>query len=506
VWLETSTADAMIRARARFQTSDGPMNLQPLRYRNFNLLWWAGLASLSGTWALRVALPLSVLDLTGSPAAVSAVVAAALLGTIIAGPVGGAYVDRWDRRRVVVTVNLLLGLAVLPLMLLRTTGQLWIAVAVAFLEAALNQFFQPAENALLPRLVPDEHLTAANALNGLNNNTGRLFGPALGGIVAASVGLRGAAMLDSATFLAAAALCALITGDYRPSRGPRRRLGRELVDGFVALGRHRIGRAIAVLFAVTSVGEGMMSTLFAVYVTGPLRADGRVMGALMSAQAIGGVAGSVLGSRYAARLRPVPLIAVSYTVFGVVDIAIFNYPRWGAALWPVIAGFAVVGVPVGVHVAVIWTLFQRVIPDAVRGRAFGAVWTGAAIASVGGAAIAGWLGGSVSVLTLLTIQGAGPIAGALLFRLIAGPGPAGERGRDRAASAGAALSGARAASAEVGGAPVPAGPGANNKRRRARLACEKRGDVSGSPNDRAPFAAGQPRRATDTSRPARRPR
>ncbi len=108
------------------------MNLRPLRHRDFSLLWWAGLISLTGTWAMRVALPLYVLALTGSPACVAVVVAAALVGTILLGPIGGAYVDRWDRRRVVVAVNGLLALTMLPLVVVDEPGRWPIAVAVGF--------------------------------------------------------------------------------------------------------------------------------------------------------------------------------------------------------------------------------------------------------------------------------------------------------------------------------------------------------------------------------------
>lgn len=400
------------------------MNLTPLRQRNFGLLWWAGLVSITGSWVLNIALPISVMQLTGSPAAVSAVVSAALLGNLAFGAIAGVYVDRWDRRRVVIVVNLLQALAVLPLMAVDRAGLVWIAVAVAFVESALAQFFQPAENALLPSLVSGPNLAAANALNSLNNNIGRLAGPAVGGLAAVAFGLAGAAVLDAASFAIAAALCALITGRHRADRdGEPRHLGRELVEGLKALGRNRIVRSIFVLVALGALGEGMMSTLFAFYVVDAVHADGRAMGWMMSAQAVGGIAGGLAGTRIVNRFRPVPLIMTSYMIFGVIDIAIFNYPRFDTALWPVITLFVMVGIPVGIHVGAIWTLFQISTPDRLRGRLFSAIWMGAALAGIGGAAIAGSLGGRVDVMTLLTVQGCGPIVSAICFRLLAGRGP-----------------------------------------------------------------------------------
>jgi MFS family permease len=397
----------------------------PLRQRDFALLWWAGLISVTGNWALTVALPLAVLRLTGSPAAVSTVVAAGLAGNLLFGAFAGAYVDRWDRRRVVVLVNGLQAVALLPLLLVDAADRVWVAAAVAFVSSALTQFSQPAENALLPRLVSAADLPAANALNTLNNNVGRLVGPAVGGFAAVTLGLAGTALLDAATFAAAAALCALIRGVHRADRSgePPRHLLRELAEGLAAIGRDRVVRAIAVLIAVIMVGEGIMGTLFAVYATEALGGDGRLLGWMMTAQAVGGVLGSLLATRVISRFPPVPLIATSFTVGGLVDLAIFNYPRWDTAAWPALVLFGLVGVPIGIHVSALWTLFQTRMPDRLRGRTFAAIWVGGALAGIAGAALAGALGDRVGVLDLLTVSALGLTASGILFRLVAGPGP-----------------------------------------------------------------------------------
>jgi predicted MFS family arabinose efflux permease len=365
-----------------------------------------------------------VLQLTGSPAAVSTVVAAGLAGNLVFGSFAGAYVDRWDRRRVVVLVNALQAVVLLPLLLVESGDRVGIAVAVAFAAAALTQFSQPAENALLPRLVSGADLPAANALNTLNNNIGRLVGPAVGGFAAVTLGLGGTALLDAATFAVAALLCGLIRGVHRADRsGEPRHLLRELAEGLAAIGRDRVVRAIAALVAVIMVGEGIMGTLFAVYATEALGGDGRLLGWLMTAQAVGGVVGSLLATRVTTRFRPVPLIAASFTLSGLIDLAIFNYPRSGTATWPVLMLFALVGVPIGIHVSALWTLFQTRMPDRLRGRTFAAIWVGGALAGILGAALAGALGDRVGVLDLLTLSAAGLAASGVLFRLVAGPGP-----------------------------------------------------------------------------------
>jgi MFS family permease len=401
------------------------VNFIPLHQRNFALLWWAGLISITGDWALRVALPLYVLRLTGSPAAVSSVVLAGFLASLLFGTVAGPYVDRWDRRRVLLAVGVVQALVLLPLLAVGSAGRAWIVVAVGFAESALAQFSGPAQNALLPRLVPAGQLAAANSLNSLSNWIGRLAGPAAGGLVAAALGLGGAALLDAATFAVAAGLCALITGRHRADRGGQqpRHLQRELAEGLRAITANRITRAILIFLVITAIGEGLMDTLFAVYVTRALHGGSTQLGWLLSAQAVGGILGSLAGPRVTLRFRPVTQASACFAIFGLLDLAIFNYPRWGTALWPVIALFFLIGIPGVLAFVATLTLFQTQAPDRLRGRMFAVLEVGQAAAAMLGAAVAGQLGRTISVVTLLTAQGTGYLLAGLLLRMLAGRGP-----------------------------------------------------------------------------------
>ena len=401
------------------------MNLTPFRQRNFTLLWCAGLVSITGDWALRVALPVYVLRLTGAPAAVSGVVLAGFLASLLFGSLAGAYVDRWDRRRVLTVISAIQALALLPLFAVSAADRVWIVVVVSFAESALAQFAGPAGSALVPRLVPAAQLAAANSLNSLSNWIGRLAGPAAGGLAAAALGLAGAAGLDAATFAAAAGLCALITGRHRAGRAgqPPRHLPRELAEGLRAITGNRITRAILIFLVITAIGEGMMDTLFAVYVTRALHGGSSQLGWLLSAQAVGGILGSLASPRITGRFRPVPQAASCFVLFGLLDLAIFNYPRWDTALGPVLVLFFLIGVPGVLAFVTMLTLFQTQAPDRLRGRMFAVLEVGQAAAAMLGAAVSGRLGQTISVVNLLTAQGAGYLLAGLLLRVLAGPGP-----------------------------------------------------------------------------------
>ena len=152
----------------------------PLRHRDFVLLWTAGLISMTGNWMLLVAVPVTVLTVTGSSTATGAAVAAGLVPRILVAPLAGVYVDRWDRRRALVWANVLQVGLVLPLALVDDAGDMWIVIGSTFAMGCVAQVVSTAENALLPTLVPGGETGRANALNALNNNLSRLAGPALG--------------------------------------------------------------------------------------------------------------------------------------------------------------------------------------------------------------------------------------------------------------------------------------------------------------------------------------
>jgi len=417
------------------------MMLATFRQCNFALLWFAGLISLAGDWTLMVALPIYVYQLTGSTLATSTVLMAKMLPNLLFSSVAGVFVDRWDRKRTMVIANILLALGLLPLLGVRSADQLWIVYIVAFAESTVAQFFGPAENALLPRLVEEHHLVAANALNSLNNNLARLIGPALGGVAAALVGLRGVALIDAASFLIAGLMIALISGRYAATKDPQPNVpsmvsgawasvGREWLAGLQLIARNRTLAVIFGLEAIASLGEGVFGVLFVVFVNKILSGGAQEIGWLMSAQAIGSLLGGLLVGRLGARFAPAHLAGLGTILFGLIDLAIFNYPRFSAGFLPILTLFVVVGVPGVIGMTGVNTLLQTSVVDAFRGRVFGAIGMAASLMALIGMSLAGLIGDRVGVITVLNIQGGVYIlAGLMILALLRGVGraPAHER-------------------------------------------------------------------------------
>lgn len=385
--------------------------LSLLRQRNVALLWFGGLISLTGSWMLRIALPVHVYTLTGSTLATGATFIAQTLPSVALSSIAGVFVDRWDRRRTMMITNLLLAVSILPLLGVQTTAWLGVVYVVAFVQSTIAQFFAPAEHALLPQLVVEDDLPAANTLNALNNNLARLIGPALGGLIAGSVGLVGVVLIDAATYLIAAVLMLAIRPVAEPPAtdvaepAANTALWHEWRDG-LRLVRHQ--RVLTILFAMAAlmaVGEGIMSVLFVPFVTEALGGAALQIGWLMSAQAIGGLLGAVLIGRIGQRITPERLLGPSSIVFGLIDLTMFVYPAFVRIFAPALVLITVVGIPaVGVGTSFA-TLLQTSVAERYRGRIFGTYSTVFSIMMLLGMGAASVLGDVLGVVTVISVQG-----------------------------------------------------------------------------------------------------
>src|SRR5262249_41351034 len=150
-----------------------------------------------------------VYALTGSTLASATALLASLLPQLACGSLAGVYVDRWDRRRVMVVTNLLLAAGLLPLLAVHDRHQVWTIYLVTAGQSALGRSSTAAEAATAPPLVPADTLVTANALNGQTRDIARLVGAAAGGLTAALGGIPLLTVVDIASFTLAAGLLLL---------------------------------------------------------------------------------------------------------------------------------------------------------------------------------------------------------------------------------------------------------------------------------------------------------
>src|ERR1700736_2178807 len=184
--------------------------LAVLRQRNFGLLWVGQNISMIGDWVLFVALPFYIYALTGSTLATGIMFIVQTVPRLFFGSVAGVFVDRWNRKYTMVIVNLIQVLILVPLLLVRSRDLIWIIYLCAFADSLVSQFFNPAQTAIIPMLVAEKDLLAANSLNSMSQELTRLVGPSLGGLLFGLLGVGSVIILDVISFLFSAALVALI--------------------------------------------------------------------------------------------------------------------------------------------------------------------------------------------------------------------------------------------------------------------------------------------------------
>ena len=279
-----------------------------LRRRNFALLWVGGLVSIAGDWVMYAALPYFVYQQTGSTIATAGMTAAELAPGILLGSVAGVFVDRWNRKRVLVVSNVLQAVAVSSLLLVSSQGWLWLVFVAAAIASSLASFSTPAEGALLPTLVDDDDLVPANALNVLNNRLGRLAGLPLGATLLGAFGLQAVVLVDCASFLLAACLIAPIVVPTRTTATPEEAPGEEAssastvwvafwAEWLAGLRIVRHDRTIAVVFFVLGLmtfGGTMLDPLTVAWVRDVLGGGAQMYALLMVVHAAFGIVGSLL--------------------------------------------------------------------------------------------------------------------------------------------------------------------------------------------------------------------
>jgi MFS family permease len=298
----------------------------------------------------------------------------------------------------------------LPLLLVQSVEWLWLIYLVSFIQSTISQFFGPAENALLVRVVGEENLVAANSLNSLNNNLARVIGPSLGGVLAILFDLSGIALIDAATFVVAGGMIALVTTSgqlAKPSAqvGPSRMaLWHEWREGLRLVWRESVVALLFVMIILTSLGEGVFSVIFLIWVDKVFGGGTLEVGWFMTAQGVGGILGGFIIGGLGNRVAPFKLLGLGALGIGLLDFALFNYPLFFSEIWLGLLFIFLVGVP-AVGFGTGWnTLLQKSVPDGYLGRVFGAYSMVGGLLLLVGTSLAGAIGNRVEPVILLNVQ------------------------------------------------------------------------------------------------------
>lgn len=379
--------------------------VEPLnRNRAFLMLWAGQFVSQIGDRLAALAFPWLVYTTTGSAVGTGAVFAIYTLPYMLFGALAGVAVDRVDKRRLMIAVDLVRAGLILAVPLLATRSLAAVYI-LAFVIASAGVFFDPARLAILPEIVPPGRLLRANSLISTAENLTEILGWALAGLLLAAVSTSVAFELDAATFLVSAGALALMR--YRaPAREVAERsvraLGRELREGLSFLFRDRGVRANTVMVIVCVAGLGAaypLTFLFAVRVLG---GGTRAFGTLEAAVGVGYLAGSLALVALASRVRKGRVMLAGLAGMGAcLALVGVTTSVWTAALPLALFGLANAAVLISVD-----TYLQQAIPEGLRGRVLGSRFTltqGTYALSV---LVGGALAGFLDVRLLFAVAGA----------------------------------------------------------------------------------------------------
>jgi MFS family permease len=385
-----------------------------LRHRNFQLFFGGQLISLTGTWMQSVAQSWLVYRLTGSATLLGVVGFCSQIPVFLLAPVGGAIADRRNRHRILVATQT--GAMLLAFALAALTLSHRVQVIHVFLLAALlglvNAFDIPARQAFVVEMVGKEDLTNAIALNSSMVNGARIVGPAVAGILVASIGEGWCFLLNGVSYIA------VIGGLLMMRIAPFRQVARstsavtDILEGFrFVLGSPPV-RALMLLLGLVSLTGMPYAVLMPVFADHILHRGSSGLGILMGASGFGAFLGAFsLAVRRGWRGLGT-WVAYSSAGFGIALIA-FAFSRWF-----LVSTFLLV--PVGfsmmVEMASSNTLLQMMVPDELRGRVmavYSMMFMGMAPI---GALMAGTLAGSWGAPRTVAAGGAICALGALVFR------------------------------------------------------------------------------------------
>ncbi len=384
-----------------------------LRNKAFLILWGGQIVSMLGDALFSLALMWWVVSETGSGVAVAFVVLASSVPRLLLAPIVGVYVDRVDKRRMMLFADTLLGVITLGMTMLFWRGHfsLPVIIAAAALLVAASSLDGPAYEATIPAIVGKNQLVRANSLMQTANSIIGLLAPALSGLVIAVAGVGVAILANSISFFFAAFTLLLISLPAQSRVIKQRAFGRDLRDGAKFILGNRLLLPMLLYAALINLSLAPISVSMPLLVTNVLRGGPQLLGLFGSFQSVGVLAASLLLSA-----KPALLAATGKVmIFSLIALGCFTVIIARAKSAPhLLLGGAAVGFALVVANVASRTIWQREVPEEYRGRAFTARDTVSGALRPMGQALAGPMVDTLGPMWLIAGAGALCVVGGIL--------------------------------------------------------------------------------------------
>ena len=393
--------------------------MKAFRYRDFRIFWIGALVSNTGTWVLNLTLPFVLFELTGSAVWVGAAVAAQFLPMFAFSPLGGSVADQYPRRSVLLALQTAMGLGALLIWFawvsdVRSPGVLLALVAIV---GAINGVSMPSWQGFVHDLVPREDLLSAVTLNSLQFNAARALGPAIGGVLLATLGPAWAFGVNASSYLFIVGALLLV----RAGRGLLvKRSQLSFVQQIGSAARYiksqpGIVMALIIAFIVGFLGNPVFS--FTVVFAGTVLDVGPVqLGIMNAALGVGAFAAAPLvgGGKFAPKLSIVA--GIGLIVYGVMLVVFALAPSYPIS----VLALAVIGACFLAVVASINTSGQMIVADSFRGRVLALRMMVFTVAAPTGGLVQGWFADVIGPRPTVVAAGLIMVTAAVLLRFLHG--------------------------------------------------------------------------------------
>lgn len=383
------------------------LDLSPLRSASFRRLWFAQTVSFLGSEIGLVTVSYQVYQLTGSSLDVGLLSLAQLVPMLTLTIVGGAFADTFDRRRLMLLqqAGMIVGTSFTVVNAALPHPAVWPCFAAMLLASSAYAFGVGAQNALIPRIVGDDQLAAANTLNGLIGSLGAVVGPALAGALLGTVGVLPAYVVDTGTFFATLVAVWLLPPLVPEGGDDERPSFRSILAGFGFLRRSRVILGF-MLVDTNAMIFGMPTALFPALAVHRFHHAGYV-GYLFAGTSAGALAASASGG-WMGHVRRQGLVVVLAAATWGGAIAAFGFTT---SLWPALVLLAVAGGADQISAILRGTMLLQLTPDSLRGRLIGIEFAQVTSAPSLGNLEAGVLASLTSVRTAVVSGGLACVVG-----------------------------------------------------------------------------------------------
>jgi MFS family permease len=349
------------RARIGLRTT-----LRAMRHRNFQLFFSGQLISLVGTWMQNIAQDWLVYRLTGSSLLLGTVAFASQIPIFLLAPVAGIVADRWNRHRIIIATQTASMILALTLATLTLTGRIriWEIMVIASLLGVVNAFDIPARQAFLIEMVGRDDLLNAIALNSSMFNSARIIGPAIAGIVVATVGEGWCFFANGISYIAVIAGLLMMRLTRRTELQKHGSPLENMIEGF-RFARHTAPvQALLLLTGFVSLAAMPYTVLMPIFAGRILHGGARQLGLLMMMTGVGALLGALTLASKPSVSGLGKWVWMAATGFGT-SLILFSFSRqlWLSLLLLMPTGFGMM-----VQMGATNTLLQVMVPDRLRGR------------------------------------------------------------------------------------------------------------------------------------------